>query len=59
MTIRKILTILANVAAGAIVVSVGLDMLPFPYSLIWGIFNAYIWIVAPITLYHANKSVPK
>lgn len=54
--IRKLITIAIDMIGGAIVVSVGLSMLPFPYNLVWGTFNLYIWIVAPILLLKANKN---
>jgi len=55
MGLRKIVTIVADVTAGLIVVSVGLEMLPFPWNIIWGSFNAWLWIGSPTTILWANK----
>lgn len=59
MNIKKVLVLMADLASGAIVISVGLSMLPFPYDLVWGAFNAYVWIAAPTLLWFANKKVSK
>jgi len=51
----KIITILVDIAAGAVVVTIGLTMLPFPYNIVWAGFNAYIWIALPSILLHVNR----
>jgi len=55
MEFRKIVTIVANVFAGFIVVLVGLTMLSFPFSLVWGTFNVWLWIVSPTAILWAKK----
>jgi len=55
MEIKKIATIVANIFAGFIVALVGLTMLPFRTSLVWGAFNVWLWIVAPTAILWANK----
>jgi len=55
MELRKIVTIVANVFAGFIVVLVGLTMLSFPFSLVWGTFNVWLWIVSPTAILWAKK----
>lgn len=55
MQLTKILTIIINLFLGIIVVGIGLLMLPAPAGLIWGVFNAWIWIGAPISLLWAKK----
>jgi len=55
MELRKIATITVNVFAGFIVVLVGLTMLPFPFSLVWGTFNVWLWIVSPTAILWAKK----
>jgi len=53
--LQKIVTIVANVFGGLIVVSLGLTMLSFPLNLVWGTFNAWLWIVAPSAILWAKK----
>ncbi len=55
MRLQKIVSILANVFGGSIVVLVGLTMLPFPLNLVWGTFNAWLWIGAPTAILWAKK----
>ncbi len=55
MQLSKLLTIIIDVFLGMIVVGVGLLMLPAPAGLVWGIFNAWIWIGAPFSLLWAKK----
>jgi len=55
MEFRKIVTIVANVSAGFIVVLVGLTMLSFPLNLVWGTFNVWLWIVSPTAILWAKK----
>jgi len=59
MKLRQIITICVDIVAGSIVVTVGLMMLPFPLNILWGIFNAYMWIAVPIILYKANRTEEK
>ncbi len=55
MKLQKIVTIVANVFGGSIVVLVGLTMLSFPLNLVWGTFNAWLWIGAPTAILWAKK----
>ena len=55
MELRKIVTIVANVFAGFIVILVGLTMLSFPLNLMWSTFNAWLWIVSPTAILWAKK----
>jgi len=55
MELRKIATITVNVFAGFIVVLVGLTLLSFPFSLVWGTFNVWLWIVSPTAILWAKK----
>jgi hypothetical protein len=55
MKLEKIVTIVADVFGGLIVVLVGLAMLPFPLNLVWGTFNAWLWIGAPTAILWAKK----
>ena len=55
MQTSKILTITTNVFLGIIVAYIGLLMLPTLSGLIWGAFNAWIWIAAPTLLLWAKK----
>jgi len=55
MEVKKIATIVANVSAGFVVVLVGLEMLPFPLNIIWGIFNVWLWTVSPTAILWAKK----
>jgi hypothetical protein len=58
MKTRKAATIAVDAGAGFIVVLIGLEMLPFPLSAIWGIFNAWLWIASPTLIYWAkNKEI--
>jgi len=55
MEVKKLVTIVANVSAGFVVVLVGLEMLPFPLNIIWGVFNVWLWIVSPTAILWAKK----
>ena len=55
MKVKKIAIIVVNVSAGFIVVLVGLGMLPFPLNIIWGVFNIWLWIVAPTAILWYDK----
>jgi len=55
MEVRKMATIVVDVFLGFIVVLVGLEMLPFPLNIFWGLFNVWLWIVLPTTILWANK----
>ena len=55
MEVRKIATIVVDVFLGFIVVLIGLQMLPFPLNIFWGLFNVWLWIVLPTTMLWANK----
>jgi len=55
MKLQKIITIVANVFCGFIVVLVGLRMLSFPFNLVWGTLNAWLWIGAPTAILWAKK----
>jgi len=59
MEAKKITTILVDVSAGFIVVLVGLGMLPFPFNIMWGLFNVWLWIVVPTTILWAKKKEDK
>jgi len=60
MGAKKIATIAVDVSAGFIVVLMGLEMLPFPLNIIWGIFNAWLWIASPaLILWAKNKEDAK
>jgi hypothetical protein len=56
MKIRIAATIVVDVSAAFIVVLIGLEMLSFPLNVIWGIFNAWLWIASPaLILWAKNK----
>ena len=55
MEAKKTATIVANISAAFIVFLVGLTMLPFPTGLLWGLFNVWLWIVAPTAILWASK----
>ena len=55
MEAKKTATIVADISATFIVFLIGLTMLPFPTSLVWGAFNVWLWIVAPPAILWANK----
>jgi len=55
MKLQKILTIVANVLGGLIVILAGLTMLRFPLNLVWSTFNAWLWIGAPTAILWAKK----
>ena len=55
MEAKKIATIMVDVSAGFIVVLMGLGMLPFPLSIMWGLFNIWLWIVIPAAILWAKK----
>lgn len=52
---KKIATIAVDVAVGFIVFLMGLEMLPSPLNVIWGIFNVWLWVVIPTVVLWANK----
>ncbi len=52
---RKIATIVVDVFLGFIVVLVGLEMLPFPLNILWGLFNVWLWIMIPTTILWIDK----
>ena len=56
MEAKKIAAIAVDASAGFIVVLMGLEMLPFPLNIIWGIFNVWLWIASPtLILWAKNK----
>ncbi len=55
MEAGKIATIVIDVFLGFIVVIVGLEMLPFPLNIFWGLFNVWLWIVLPTTIFWTSK----
>jgi hypothetical protein len=56
MGAKKIAAIAVDASAGFIVVLMGLEMLPFPLNIIWGIFNVWLWIASPaLILWAKNK----
>ena len=55
MEVKKIVTIVVNVSAGFIVVLIGLGMLPFPLSIVWGVFNVWLWIISPTAVLWADR----
>ncbi len=55
MEVKKTVNIAANVSAGFIVVLVGLGMLRFPFNLMWGLFNVWLWIVSPTAILWAKR----
>jgi hypothetical protein len=56
MEAKKIAAIAVDISAGFIVALMGLEMLPFPLDIIWGIFNVWLWIVSPaLILWAKNK----
>jgi CRISPR/Cas system CMR subunit Cmr4 (Cas7 group RAMP superfamily) len=53
---RKAATIVVDVSAGFVVTLTGLEILQFPLNVIWGIFNAWLWIASPaLILWAKNK----
>jgi hypothetical protein len=60
MLAKKIVTIAVDAAAGLIVTLAGFRMVSFPLDMIWGIFNVWLWIVAPtLILWAKNKEDAK
>jgi len=58
MLAKKIAIIAVDVSAGFIVTLTGFKMTSFPLDMIWGIFNVWLWIVAPtLILWAKNKDV--
>ena len=55
MKLEKMVTIVADVFGGFIVIIVGLTMLTFPLNLVWSTFNAWLWIGAPTAILWAKK----
>jgi hypothetical protein len=55
MGAKKIAAIAIDVLVGFVVVLIGLEMLPFPLDMIWGIFNVWLWIASPALILWANK----
>jgi len=55
MDAKKIVTIFVDVSAGFIVVLIGLGMLPFPFNIMWGLFNVWLWIALPTAILWAEK----
>jgi len=55
MEAKKTATIVADISATFIVFLLGLTMLSFPTSLVWGAFNAWLWTVSPTAILWANK----
>jgi len=56
MEAKKIAAIAVDASAGFIVVLMGLEMLPFPLNIIWGVFNVWLWIASPaLILWAKNK----
>jgi hypothetical protein len=60
MEAKKIATITADASGGLIVTLVGFKMATFPYDIVWGIFNFWLWIVSPaLILWARNKEDAK
>jgi len=58
MLAKKIAIIAVDVSTGFIVTLTGFKMTSFPLDMIWGIFNVWLWIVAPtLILWAKNKDV--
>ena len=55
MKLGKIVTIVANLVGGFIVTGVMTLMLPLHLAIPFGLFSAWIWIGAPLTLLWAKK----
>jgi len=57
---KKILIIAVDASAGFIVALTGFKMTSFPLDMIWGVFNVWLWIVAPtLILWTENKENAK
>jgi len=55
MKLSKILKIVASLTGGFFVTGIGILMLPGYLGVVWGLFNAWIWIANPILLLRAVK----
>jgi len=56
MDTKKIVTIVVDASAGFIVTLTGFKMTPFPFDIMWGAFNIWLWIVSPsVILWAKNK----
>ena len=55
LKLRKTVTIAVDVSVGATIVVIGLIILPFPLNLVWGLFNVWLWVVAPSMLLWAKR----
>jgi len=60
MKTEKIAIIIADASAGFVVFLMGLQMLTFPFDIIWVAFNLMLWIALPILiLWSKNKEDAK
>jgi hypothetical protein len=60
MGAKKTVAIAVDVSAGFIVTLIGFKMVSFPFDIIWGIFNVWLWIVSPtLILWAKNKEDAK
>ena len=60
METKKIVTIAVDASAGFIVTLTGFKMTSFPFDIIWGIFNIWLWIASPaLILWAKNKEDEK
>lgn len=48
MEARRIAVILTDIMLGFTVFLIGLDMLQFPFNVLWGAFNIWLWIIFPL-----------
>jgi hypothetical protein len=56
----KAVTIAVDAGAGFAAALIGLEMLPFPLNIIWGIFNIWLWTASPaLILWAKNKEDAK
>jgi len=55
MEAKRIATIVVDASAGFVVVLTGLEMLLFPWNMIWVFFNVLLWIVSPIAILWAKN----
>jgi hypothetical protein len=51
----RILTAVADIIGGMITITLGLFMLLLHLTISWVIFNAWLWLGAPLTLMWANE----
>jgi len=55
MEAKRIAIIVVDASAGFVVVLTGLEMLLFPWNMIWVFFNVLLWIVCPIAILWAKN----